>query len=58
MPGGTYVDFLTEEKGDDRLRAAYGANHGRLAELQAVRDPDNLFRHNKNIATCSVIPGH
>lgn len=48
--GGTYVNFLTEEEGDDRVRAAYGANHARLTELKKAWDPGNLFRANKNIA--------
>ena len=48
--GTVYVDFLTEDEGDDRTLQAYGANHARLAELKAKWDPENLFRHNKNIA--------
>ncbi len=48
--GGTYVNFLTEEEGDDRIRAAYGRHYERLAELKAAWDPGNLFRSNKNIA--------
>ena len=48
--GGTYVNFLTEEEGDERIRAAYGNNYQRLAEVKAKWDPDNLFRMNKNIA--------
>lgn len=48
--GGTYVNFLTEEEGDDRTRAAYRTNHARLAEVKAKWDPSNLFRTNKNIA--------
>ena len=47
--GGTYVNFLTEEEGDDRIRAAYGRNYARLAEVKAAWDPDNLFSANKNI---------
>ena len=47
--GGTYVNFLTEDEGDDRTRAAYGANHARLSALKAAWDPGNLFRANKNI---------
>ena len=47
--GGTYVNFLTEEEGQDRVHAAYGAGYGRLAEAKATWDPDNLFRVNKNI---------
>jgi FAD/FMN-containing dehydrogenase len=47
--GGTYVNFLTEEEGADRTRAAYRSNYPRLASLKAKWDPDNLFRTNKNI---------
>ncbi len=48
--GGTYVNFLTEEEGDERIHAAYGNNYARLAQLKAKWDPDNLFRGNKNVA--------
>ena len=47
--GGTYVNFLTEEEGADRIKAAYGAQYDRLAELKSTWDPTNLFRTNKNI---------
>jgi FAD/FMN-containing dehydrogenase len=47
--GAAYVNFMTEDEGDDRLAQAYGANQARLAELKAQWDPGNLFRHNKNI---------
>jgi FAD/FMN-containing dehydrogenase len=48
--GGTYVNFLTEEEGDDRIHAAYGNNYERLVEVKSKWDPGNLFRMNKNIA--------
>jgi FAD/FMN-containing dehydrogenase len=48
--GGTYVNFLTEEEGDDRVRSAYGANYDRLIEIKTKWDPANFFRMNKNIA--------
>jgi hypothetical protein len=48
--GGTYVNFLTEEEGDQRIRAAYGKNYERLVEIKTEWDPGNLFRGNKNIA--------
>ncbi len=48
--GGTYVNFLTEEEGDERIRAAYGANYARLVDVKTAWDPDNLFAANKNIA--------
>jgi FAD/FMN-containing dehydrogenase len=47
--GGVYVNFLTEDEGEDRIRAAYGANLDRLAQVKAAWDPDNVFRLNKNI---------
>ena len=48
--GGVYVNFLTEDEGDDRIRASYGENLDRLARVKADWDPDNVFRLNKNIA--------
>jgi berberine-like enzyme len=48
--GGTYVNFLTEEEGADRIEAAYGrANLSKLTELKRKWDPDNLLRHNKPV---------
>ena len=48
--GGTYVNFLTEDADDDRIRAAYGPElHRRLARIKACYDPANLFRSNQNI---------
>jgi FAD/FMN-containing dehydrogenase len=48
--GGTYVNFLTDDEADDRVRSAYGSNYTRLAELKQRWDPDNFFRRNKNVA--------
>jgi FAD/FMN-containing dehydrogenase len=49
--GGTYVNFLTEEEGRDRIEAAYGArNLERLATLKKRIDPDDLFRHTKRVS--------
>ena len=47
--GGTYVNFLTEEEGDERIQAAYGNNYQRLVEVKSKWDPGNLFSMNKNI---------
>ncbi|HLW47302.1 MAG TPA: FAD-binding oxidoreductase [bacterium] len=47
--GGTYINFQTEDEGDDRVRNAYGANYDRLIEIKTKWDPDNFFRVNKNI---------
>ena len=52
--GGTYINFLTEEEGDDRTRAAYRTNYPRLAQLKTTWDPGNLFHTNKNIGRASV----
>ena len=48
--GGLYLNFagLGEEK-EALVKAGYGANYERLAELKAKYDPDNLFRMNLNI---------
>jgi FAD/FMN-containing dehydrogenase len=46
--GGAYINFMMEE-GDDRIRATYGKNYGRLAKIKKRYDPANLFRVNQNI---------
>jgi FAD/FMN-containing dehydrogenase len=49
--GGTYVNFLTEEEGRDRIEAAYSpADLQELAALKRKYDPDNFFRHTKSVA--------
>lgn len=45
---GVYVNYLGDE-GEERVRAAYGANYDRLAKLKAKYDPTNLFCVNQNI---------
>jgi FAD/FMN-containing dehydrogenase len=47
--GGAYVNFMMEE-GQERVRATYRGNHGRLTEVKATYDPDNFFHVNQNIA--------
>jgi FAD/FMN-containing dehydrogenase len=48
--GGLYLNFpgLGEEK-EELVRAGYGVNYERLAELKAKYDASNLFRMNLNI---------
>jgi len=46
--GGGYVNMMMEE-GDDRVRATYGANYDRLAQVKGEYDPGNLFHVNQNI---------
>ena len=47
--GGTYINFLSEEEGEDRIHAAYGDNYDRLVKIKTQWDPGNLFRMNRNI---------
>jgi FAD/FMN-containing dehydrogenase len=46
--GGVYLNFIGDE-GQDRVRAAFGDNYDRLAQIKAQYDPDNFFRLNQNI---------
>lgn len=47
---GAYVNFLSADEGQDRVRAAYGEEkYRRLVTLKSKYDPDNLFRLNQNI---------
>lgn len=48
-PGGAYVNFMMEDEGDARIKAAYGENYARLATIKKKYDPNNLFRVNQNI---------
>lgn len=48
--GGAYVNMMMADEGEDRIRASYGGNYGRLAAAKAKYDPRNLFRVNQNIA--------
>jgi FAD/FMN-containing dehydrogenase len=47
--GGVYVNFLSEDEGDDRVRSAYGINYEKLVSLKNKYDPTNFFRLNQNI---------
>jgi FAD/FMN-containing dehydrogenase len=48
--GGHYINFQTADEGEERIRAAYGQNFARLAEIKAKYDPKNVFRLNRNIS--------
>jgi hypothetical protein len=49
--GGTYINFLTEEEGAKRIEAAYGRPIlDQLGALKKKYDPDNMFRHTKNVS--------
>ncbi len=47
--GGTYINFLTEDEGRERIEAALGKGLKRLANVKAKWDPGNVFRVNRNI---------
>ena len=48
--GTAYINFMTEEEGDARVRAAYGDRaYARLADIKARFDPTNLFHGAQNI---------
>ncbi|MDJ0568640.1 MAG: FAD-binding oxidoreductase [Pleurocapsa sp. MO_192.B19] len=46
---GVYVNHLDTDDGASRIRAAYGVNYDRLVDIKRKYDPNNFFRHNKNI---------
>jgi FAD binding domain/Berberine and berberine like len=50
--GGVYVNFIPED--EDCVKAAFGVNYDRLAQLKTRYDPDNLFRINQNVAPAKL----
>ena len=46
--GGAYVNFMMDE-GQERVKATYRSNYGRLSRIKAQYDPGNTFRVNQNI---------
>jgi hypothetical protein len=45
---GAYINFMMQE-GEERIKATYGDNYGRLAAVKKKYDPNNFFRVNQNI---------
>ena len=45
----TYVNFLTEDEGEEQVRRAYAGSYERLAVLKERFDPDCLFAGNRTI---------
>ena len=52
--GGVYLNFVGDE-GGDRVRAAFGPNYTRLANVKRAYDPDNFFRGNQNITPAASL---
>ena len=46
---GAYANFMMDDEGEARIKAAYGNNYQRLAAVKKKYDPGNLFRVNQNI---------
>jgi hypothetical protein len=46
---GAYANFMMDDEGDARVKAAYGGNYDHLAALKKKYDPANLFHVNQNI---------
>jgi FAD/FMN-containing dehydrogenase len=49
MEDRAYINHIAADDPPEKVRASYGANHGRLRQLKARYDPANLFRLNPNI---------
>ncbi|MFC3285061.1 FAD-binding oxidoreductase [Litchfieldella rifensis] len=47
--GGTYINFLTEDEGAERVEAALGSALQRLGKIKSRWDPQNVFRINRNV---------
>ena len=46
---GAYPNFMMDDEGEGRVKAAFGENYDRLAGMKKKYDPANLFRVNHNI---------
>lgn len=47
--GGAYVNFMSDDEGQERVKATYGDNYSGLLEIKSKYDPANFFRVNQNI---------
>jgi hypothetical protein len=51
---GVYVNYMSGDESELRVRAAYGTNYPRLQTVKAKYDPDNFFHMNQNIRAASA----
>jgi FAD/FMN-containing dehydrogenase len=47
--GGSYINFLGEQEGPERVRSTYRGHYDRLASIKRTYDPENFFHANQNI---------
>jgi FAD/FMN-containing dehydrogenase len=47
--GRRWLNYLDDDDALDAVRAAYGPNYDRLAQIKRQYDPDNVFHLNHNI---------
>jgi hypothetical protein len=53
--GGAYINFMMDEE-PNRVMETYRHNYGRLREIKARYDPENLFCVNYNVTPSSESP--
>jgi FAD/FMN-containing dehydrogenase len=51
---GQHLLNFQSDQGDDMVRASFGANYARLAEVKRKYDPDNFFSLNQNIKAAAA----
>ena len=49
IDGPAYINYVSGDEGEAKVRAAYGANYERLSQIKRRYDPTNFFRLNQNI---------
>jgi FAD/FMN-containing dehydrogenase len=49
VAGRRWLNYFSDDDAVDAVRAAYGPNYDRLAQVKRQYDPDNLFHLNHNI---------
>ena len=50
---GVYLNYISDDEGEARVRSSYGPKYDRLVALKDRYDPDNLFSLNQNIRPSS-----